>query len=197
MSFCLTCEFHSSSIFDFPRGEREIYVDFEAPNLALRPSCSSWSWWSSSSSSFPSILFAESASLLSAHWLPSDHSSSLSWWGCCSVQPDRWKKWRLVSHFEMHFRDLAPSAVNVTCLKNWITSKNHSGVNIRPSWPRSDSRAAVGDVKAPPATLGTLWEPSGNPLGTLWGNSFDQYKFRFYIYWYVYMSAFNRYKTCR
>ena len=59
----------------------------------------------------------------------------------------------------MHFRDLAPSAVNVTCLKNWITSKNHSGVNIRPSWPRSDSRAAVGDVKAPPATLGTLWEP--------------------------------------
>ena len=90
------------------------------------------------------------------------------WWWCCSVQPDRWKKWRLVSHFEMHFRDLAPSAVNVTCLKNWITSKNHSGVNIRPSWPRSDSRAAVGDVKAPPATLGTLWEPFGSPLGTLW-----------------------------
>ena len=26
-----------------------------------------------------------------------------SWWWCCSVQPVRWKKWRLVSHFEMHW----------------------------------------------------------------------------------------------
>ena len=106
---------------------------------------------------------------MSYHAEQKTNTGTDSWWWCCSVQPDRWKKWRLVSHFEMHFRDLAPSAVNVTCLKNWITSKNHSGVNIRPSWPRSDSRAAVGDVKAPPATLGTLWEPFGNPLGTLWG----------------------------
>ena len=42
--------------------------------------------------------------------------------------------------------------------ENWITSNNHTGVNIRESWPWDAFRAAIGDEKAPPATPRT-WEP--------------------------------------
>ena len=42
--------------------------------------------------------------------------------------------------------------------ENWITSNNHTGVNIRESWPWDAFRAAIGDEKAPPATLAP-----GNP----------------------------------